>query len=42
MGQYLVHAFISIEADDYESFSAAWDNNEFDDIEIINITEPEN
>jgi len=41
MGQYVVNAFIYIEADDYDSFSAAWNNNDFDDIEIVNITEPE-
>jgi glucose-6-phosphate 1-dehydrogenase len=41
MGQYIVQAFIYIEADNYNSFSNAWNNNEFDNIEIVNITEPE-
>jgi hypothetical protein len=36
-----VNAVILIEADDYDSFSDAFSAGDFDDIEIVNITEPE-
>ena len=41
MGRYIVNAVILIEADDYDSFSDAFAAGDFDDIEIIHITEPE-
>jgi hypothetical protein len=41
MAEYFVHAIITIEADSFDEFSKAWDNKDFDDIDILSVTEPE-
>ena len=41
MGRYIVNAAIYIEADTYEDFLLAFEDNDWDDVEIIHITYPE-
>ena len=41
MGRYVVNAVIDIEADTYEDFQLAFEQNDWDDLEVIHITEPE-
>ena len=41
MGRYIVNAAIYIEADTYEDFQLAFEQNDWDDLEVTHITEPE-
>ena len=41
MGQYIVNAAIYIQADTYEDFQLALRERDWDDLEIMHITEPE-
>jgi hypothetical protein len=41
MGRYTVNAVIVIDADSHDDFAEAWENKDWDDYEIIAVTEPE-